>query len=246
MEKIQIDHNSPIPMHVQVETLLRRMIEIPVYVAGEFLPREVDLAKQLGISRNTVRQATNKLEYEGLIVRKKGIGTKVAAKTMTTRLSSWHSFTHEMNERGIAFVNYKVEAIWAEASEKVADFFGVAYDTPVVRLSRLRGDTEGPFVYFESYFHPRTGITPDADFTRPLYELLENEYSTVVKISREQISARRASSITAKRLKINPGDTVLLRERFVSDPGDRPVEYNIGFYIAEKFTYSIEIHRQYE
>ena len=150
MERIQIDHSSPIPMHVQVETLLRRLIELPQYVAGEYLPREIDLAKQLGISRNTVRQATNKLEYEGLIVRKKGIGTKVAAKTMTTHLSSWHSFTHEMNERGIAFVNYQVEAFWTEAGEKVAEFFGIAPDTPVVKLSRLRGDADGPFVYFES------------------------------------------------------------------------------------------------
>jgi len=246
MERIQIDHSSPIPMHVQVETLLRRLIELPKYIAGEYLPREIDLAKQLGISRNTVRQATNKLEYEGLIVRKKGIGTKVAAQTLTTRLSSWHSFTHEMNERGIAFVNYQVEAFWTEAGEKVAEFFGITPDTPVVKLSRLRGDANGPFVYFESYFHPRTGITPEADFGQPLYELLEKEFSTIVKISREQISARRASSTTAKRLKINPGDPVLLRKRFVSDPGDRPVEYNIGFYIADKFTYTIEIHRQDE
>jgi len=35
----------------------------------------------------------------------------------------------------------------------------------------------------------------------------------------------------------------LVRERFVSDPGNRPIEYNIGFYIAEKFTYSIDIKR---
>lgn len=244
MNKIAIDHHSPIPMHVQVETMLRRMIEQPRYVAGEYLPREVDLAKQLGISRNTVRQATNKLEYEGLIVRKKGIGTKVAAQTMTTRLSSWHSFTQEMNEKGIAFVNYKVEAAWTEAGEKVAAFFEIAPGTPVVKLSRLRGDNDGPFVHFESYFHPRTGITPEADFSQPLYELLENQFSTIAKISREHISARRASSITAKRLRINPGDPVLLRERFVSDPGNRPVEYNIGFYIADKFTYTIEIHRQ--
>jgi GntR family transcriptional regulator len=241
--ELQIDHASPLPLHVQVEELLRKLIEMPHYVKGEFLPREEYLAKQLGISRNTIRQATNKLEYEGLIVRKKGLGTKVAAKTVTTQLDSWHSFTQEMNEKGIAFTNFQIEARWEEINEKVARFFNLPEKSLVVKLSRLRGDADGPFVYFESYFHPRMGLTPDEDFTQPLYELLENKFNTPVKLSKEQIRARKSTAITAKRLRIPPGEPVLIRERFVYDPGNRPVEYNIGFYNAEKFTYSIEIRR---
>jgi GntR family transcriptional regulator len=241
--ELQIDHTSPLPLHVQVEELLRKLIEMPHYVKGEFLPREEYLAKQLGISRNTIRQATNKLEYEGLIVRKKGLGTKVAAKTVTTQLDSWHSFTQEMNEKGIAFTNFQIEARWEEINEKVARFFNLPEKSLVVKLSRLRGDADGPFVYFESYFHPRMGLTPDEDFTQPLYELLENKFNTPVKLSKEQIRARKSTAITAKRLRIPPGEPVLIRERFVYDPGNRPVEYNIGFYNAEKFTYSIEIRR---
>jgi len=241
--KINIDHSSPVPLHAQVEDLLRRLIELPQYKNGEFLPKEVDLARQLGVSRNTIRQATNKLEYEGLIFRKKGFGTKVAEKTLTTQLDSWHSFTQEMNEKGIAFINYLIDARWVEASEKISRFFNISENTEVVKLARLRGDENGPFVYFESFFHPRLGISPDEDFKQPLYELLEHNYKTPVTTSREQIRARGASQATAQRLKIKQGDPILVRERFVLDPGDRPVEYNIGFYIAEKFTYSIEIKR---
>ncbi len=241
--ELTIDHSSPLPLHIQVEELLRKLIEMPQYQNGEFLPREEFLAKQLGISRNTVRQATNKLEYEGLIVRKKGLGTKVAPKTVTTRLDNWHSFTQEMNDKGLAFKNYLIEASWEEIGEKFARFFNLPERTRVVKLVRLRGDSDGPFVYFESYFHPRLGITPDEDFSQPLYDLLENKFDTPVKLSREQISARKATNFTAKWLKIKTGDPVLIRERFVYDPGDRPVEYNIGFYNAVKFTYSIEIRR---
>lgn len=241
--KINIDHTSPVPLHAQVEELLRNLIDLPQYKNGEFLPKEVDLARQLGVSRNTIRQATNKLEYEGLIVRKKGFGTKVAEKTVTTQLDNWHSFTQEMNEKGIAFMNYLIDARWEEASEKVTRFFRIPEHSKVVKLARLRGDKSGPFVYFESFFHPRLEITPDEDFTQPLYELLEHKFKTPVTTSREQISARRATSSTAQQLKIEKGEPILVRERFVFDPGDRPVEYNIGFYVAEKFTYSIEIRR---
>ncbi len=240
---LQINHSSSVPLHAQVEELLRKLIEQPKYQKGEFLPGEIDLAKQLGISRNTLRQATNKLEYEGLLVRKKGLGTKVTAQTVTTQLASWHSFTQEMNKKGIAFKNFLINAELVQCSEKVALFFNLPQKTEVVKLTRLRGDENRPFVYFESYFHPRIGITADEDFSRPLYELLEVKYKTPVALSREKIKARLATEITAKRLKIKKGDPVLIRERFVSDPGNRPVEYNIGFYIAEKFTYSIEIKR---
>lgn len=241
--KININHSSPVPLHAQVEELLRKLIDLPQYKNGEFLPKEVNLAQQLGVSRNTIRQATNKLEYEGLIIRKKGFGTKVAEKTLTTQLDNWHSFTQEMNEKGIAFINYLIDASYVEASEKIALFFSIPEKSQVVKLARLRGDKHGPFVYFESFFHPRLGITPEENFNQPLYELLERIYNTPVTTSREKIRAISASDSIAKQLKIKKGDPVLLRERFVLDPGNRPVEYNIGFYMAEKFTYSIEIKR---
>ncbi|MCF6356837.1 MAG: GntR family transcriptional regulator [Draconibacterium sp.] len=240
---LQINHSSSVPLHAQVEELLRKLIEQPKYQKGEFLPGEVDLAKQLGISRNTLRQATNKLEYEGLLVRKKGLGTKVAAQTVTTQLASWHSFTQEMNKKGIAFRNFLINTERVQCNEKIALFFNIPKKTEVVKLTRLRGDEKGPFVYFESYFHPRIGISANEDFSLPLYEILETKYKTPVALSQEKIKARLATEITAKRLKIKKGEPVLIRERFVSDPGNRPVEYNIGFYIAEKFTYSIEIRR---
>jgi len=241
--ELSIDHSSPVPLHYQVEELLRKLIELPEFKNGGFLPKEVDLAKRLGISRNTIRQATNKLEYEGLLVRKKGVGTKVSENTLTTNLDSWHSFTQEMSEKGVVFVNFLIETNWVKTDAKIAAFMQVPEDTVVLCLVRLRGFEDGPFVYFESYFHPRIGLTGKEDFTRPLYDIIEHDYHVVPSISSERIRAKSASAITAKRLRIGRGDPVLVRERFVSDPGNRPIEYNIGFYIAEKFTYTIDIKR---
>jgi len=241
--ELKIDHQSQVPLHFQVEKLLRNMIELPTYKNGEFLPKEVDLAKRLGISRNTIRQATNKLEYEGLLIRKKGVGTRVSQNTLTTNLDSWHSFTQEMSEKGVGFINFQIETNWVKADARIAAFMQIPEETELLCLVRLRGFGDGPFVYFESYFHPRIGLTGKEDFTRPLYDIIEHDYHVVPSISCEKIRAKSASSITSKRLRIGRGDPVLVRERFVSDPGNRPIEYNIGFYIAEKFTYSIDIKR---
>src|SRR4030042_5506319 len=162
---IEINHKSALPLHVQVEKMLREMIELPEYSDGKMLPNEVELAKRLGISRNTVRHATNRLVYEGLLIRKKGIGTKASNNNnVITRLDSWHSFTQEMNEKGMAFKTYEIDVNWLKPDDSVSKFFSISSYREVLCMERLRGLETGPIVYFISYFHPRVGLTGKEDF----------------------------------------------------------------------------------
>jgi len=242
--KFEIDHKSIVPLHAQVEDLLRRMSSKPEYKNGRLLPNEVDLAKQLGISRNTVRQATNKLVYEGVLVRKKGVGTWFADTSVNTRIKNWLSFSQEMKSKGIKIINYAINTDWVIPDPVVADFFGIPKNEKILKMERLRGREDGPFVFFISYFHPRIGLTGKEDYTRPLYEILEKDYAIVVKISKEELSALSADKNLAKMLGIKTGDPILKRKRMVYDPGSRPVEYNIGYYRADSFVYTIESERE--
>jgi len=240
---LHINHESKIPLHVQVEELMRNLIESATYKGGAFLPKEVELANRLGVSRNTIRQATNKLEHEGLLKRKKGVGTKVAEKkSLSTGLDHWYSFTQEMRERGIHVDNLFLKAEFVQVNEKVAQFFNIPLQQDVLKLSKLKGAEGEPIVYFESYFHPRIGLTREENFSKPLYTLLEEKFGVQVVRSNEKITASLAGKM-AKKLNIAAGDPILIRERFVYDPGERPIEYNMGFYRADKFTYSLDIRK---
>ncbi len=238
-----VNHNNGIPLHLQVENILRELIAQPEYQNGRLLPNEEALSKRLGISRNTVRQAANKLVYEGLIVRKKGVGTRVVNNAVSTALESWHSFTQEMNSKGIPFRNYEIRVEWEPADAKLAELFGIPIGKEVLRLERLRGMDKGPIVFFISYFHPRVGLNGAEDFSQRLYDLLEQKYSIVVMVSKEEIKAIKASTGIADKLDIPIGDPVLYRKRYVYDPGQRIVELNLCYYRADSFTYSIEIER---
>jgi GntR family transcriptional regulator len=240
--KLQIDHQSKLPLHAQVEELMRKLIASVEFRSGAFLPKEVELANRLGVSRNTIRQATNKLEYEGLLVRKKGVGTKVSQKTMSTGLDHWYSFTQEMKERGINAVNLSLKAEFIPADRHLANFFNIDERREVLKLSKLKGSDGEPIVYFESYFHPRIGVTKDDDFSTPLYAMLEGKYGVTVVHSKEHIRAELAGPL-GKMLGIPATAPILLRERYVFDPGDRPIEYNLGYYRSDKFTYSIDIQK---
>ena len=205
----------------------------------------VHMSKQLNISRNTLRTAINQLVVEGLLVRKKGHGTKVVQKAITGGVKNWLSFSQEMKMLGITVRNFELRVAYEIPSEAVRAFFGLQkdnYDKCMV-LERVRGKVEYPFVYFISYFNPKIQFSGYDDFTKPLYSILKDTYNIQVKTSKEEISASLAGEFIAKKLEISPSDPILIRKRLVYDVNNVPIEYNIGYYRADSFTYTIEATR---
>lgn len=237
----QIDFKSKTPYHVQAEQILRQMINTEKYSSGAILPNEVELAQELGISRNTLRQAINRLVNEGLLIRKKGVGTTVnTLGKASSNARNWMSFSQEMKALGIIIKNYELHIRWEGAPAEVCRFFRVKTGTRMLRMSRVRGSEQAPIVFFYSYFNPAIGMTGDEDFTQPLYTLLEQRYGVVVHKSVEEVSAMLADDRLAAKLNIHAGDAILKRKRLVLDAAGFPVEYNVGYYRADSFTYRIE------
>ncbi len=236
----QLDHNSSKPLHAQAEELIREMIRQDEYRKGKLLPNEVELSQRLSISRNTLRQAINKLVMEGLLVRKKGYGTTVAPQNVMSNARNWKSFSQEMRSQGLKVQNFELHISYKAAPEEALKFFGLKTETSLLCLERLRGKPGLPFVYFISYFNPSIPMSVEDDMSLPLYEILEKKYGITVKTSKEMIFARGANAGMAEKLGIDEGAPVLVRKRFVLDRDNVPVEYNVGYYRADSFTYSIE------
>lgn len=64
--------------HLQVAQLLGSRISRGELRPGDHLPPEPELARQLGVSRFTLRKALDALAGEGRLVRQRGLGTRVA------------------------------------------------------------------------------------------------------------------------------------------------------------------------
>lgn len=242
--KLAVDHNSSTPLHVQAEKLLRDLIAKKEYQEGKLLPSEVEFSKQLGISRNTLRYSIFKLVSEGLLSRKKGYGTKVSRKSFQGRAINWLSFSQEMKAMGITVRNFELHVSWQVPDIDVISFFDLEPDSRVLSLERLRGKEDFPFVYFISYFNPRIGITGNDDFSRPLYEILEEKYKVKASLSYEEITAIKATPFICKKLNITPDDPVLFRKRLVYDENKQPIEFNYGYYRGDSFVYTLESERK--
>lgn len=236
----KLDHNSSVPLHTQAEELLRDMIRQDEYQKGKLFPTEVELSEKLAVSRNTLRQAINRLVMEGLLIRKKGYGTTVATQNVMSNARNWKSFSQEMRSQGMKVQNFELHISYKPAPDEAVKFFNLKAKSSILCLERLRGKPGLPFVYFISYFNPSIPMTVEDDMSLPLYDILEHKYGIYVKTSKELIYARGANQVMAEKLGIEEGDPILVRKRFVLDRENVPIEYNIGYYRADSFTYSIE------
>ena len=236
---LKIDKTSNIPLYEQIEKELRNLISKRDYINGKMLPSEMELSDVLGVSRSTIRQAISNLVNEGLLERKKGVGTKVISGEIRGVGRKWQSFSQEMKTLGIEVHNFELHVAWVEAPPHISKFFNIPPGSKILKLVRLRGSKSGPFVYFISYFNPAVNLKGNENFNLPLYSILKESCGCIAATSQEYLIAINADTLLAKKLEVEENIALLKRTREVFDINKMPIEYNIGYYRSDKFTYVI-------
>ena len=123
-----IDKNSPIPAYYQIMNHLREKIAEGVYPINSTLPPERELVEMYQVSRMTVRQAIAELVNEGILVRRKGIGTFIAPPKLEQELSSLTSFTEDMAQRGM------------KAGGRILSFKEIAPDATIQKILSISAE----------------------------------------------------------------------------------------------------------
>ena len=95
----RLDEQGRAPLYQQLQRALRSAISKNVLAPDEALPPERDLADEFSVSRITVRKALDGLVSEGLLIRRQGAGTFVAARVEKS-FSKLSSFSEDMLSRG--------------------------------------------------------------------------------------------------------------------------------------------------
>ncbi|HEY1787124.1 MAG TPA: GntR family transcriptional regulator [Verrucomicrobiae bacterium] len=239
----EINHQAPVPLRAQVESLLRNIAQRPEYQNGALLPDELTLATQLGVSRGTVRSGISKLVYEGLLERKPGVGTKVSDRAAESGILAWRSFSREMASKGIKVENYYLDYDSQAVGEDVAKGLQVDEGVKVWRVERIRGWEGRPVLYNISWFHPRLKLKGTEDFNGQLYEVLEAATGVQPRRAREEFMAVIADERKAKMLHVNRGEPLLLRRHVVFDAGKRAVEFSEVYYVSSRFTLTLDLMR---
>ena len=98
---------------------------------GEKLPAEPELARQMGVSRSTLREVMRTFEMQGLLMRRQGAGTFVVGKVevFDTGLEVLESLETIADRIGLEVSMGGLEIEELSADEELADAMGVSLGT---------------------------------------------------------------------------------------------------------------------
>lgn len=238
--EIVVDPNSPEPLYFQVARQLRAAIEDGRLPTGRRLDNEVDLAARLHLSRPTIRQAIQSLVNQGLLVRKRGVGTQVVRTKVARplRLSSLYDDLGTLGDKPetVVLVN-RVEP----AGEDVAGQLETPGLTRVRRLKRVRSTGGEPLAIMNNHL-PDGIIEPTDDELRDkgLYQLLRSA-GVRLHAAQQNIGARLATEEDAELLDERPGAALLTMQRTTYDDGGRVVEYSWHVYRASRYSFNLSL-----
>lgn len=235
-----IDRGSPVPLYFQVAQHLEAAIisgEIP---PGTLFHNEIQLADELGLSRPTMRRAMQHLVDQGLIVRRRGIGTRVVQPKVRRQLELT-SLYEDLSSTGQKPTTELLKLETTEADEEVAGRLGVKVGATVARLDRLRSANDLPIAQMTNYLPERfTDLDPEALAEQGLYQLLRAR-GVVLHSATQTIGARTATPGEARRLGEPRGAALLTMQRTAYDDHGVAVEFGTHLYAASRYSFEIDL-----
>ena len=224
---------------------LRRRIEDGInngiLIPESPLPPERELAALTGLSRVTVRKATQGMVEDGLITRRQGSGSFVAPKTrrIEQSLSRLTSFTEDMARRGFQSESKWIErGLFLPAPDEVIAL-ALGPDESVSRIARLRLAASKPMA-IERASLPVDILPNPTEVTTSLYEVLERDGHRPVRAI-QKLSAINLDSEDADLLGVDAGAAGLRTERTSYLPNGRVVEFTCSIYRGDSYDFVAEL-----
>jgi DNA-binding GntR family transcriptional regulator len=231
-----------VPLYFQIAEAIERAIDSGELAPGERLDNEIELSERLGVSRPTVRQAIQRLVQQGLLVRRRGVGTVVVSHRIR-RPVGLTSLYDDLAATGRNPTTAVLSLRTAPAGQEVASALSLAPGSEVVMIERVRSADGVPLAVMTNYL-------PEALLAEPLSaELLEDHglYEVLrargiqLHLAHQVIAARRATSREARLLGAPRGVTVLTMARTAYDSNGGAVEFGRHAYLGSDYSYEMTL-----
>jgi GntR family transcriptional regulator len=241
---ITIDRHSPVPFYFQLASLLEQEIARRRWTAGEQLPSEPALCEHFALSRTTVRQALARLEQEGLVVRRKGIGTFVASASPRMWLvqSQEGFFQDEVSRTGRAVSSEILSKRVCELPHWAADALGLPEGAEGVVMERLRS-VDGKLALCVTDCLPaaQAELVMSMDGSQSLYQRLMEEHGLEVAGGRRRLEAVPASKQLARLLETTVGAPMIFIESVSWDSQMRPFHSYRSWLRSDRMRVEIQV-----
>jgi len=211
--------------------------------AGSRLPAEPDLAKLLGVSRATLREAMRTFEGQGLVRRRQGVGTFVVgqAKIIDTGLEVLESIETLAKKIGLPVSMGEVLVTEVLANREESEVFNIQEATPLLKVARVILADDRPVAYLTDILSkdqiPESDLL--ASFTGSVLDLMLRKGSPRLSKSFTDIQAVSASAEIAKKLEIQRGDVLLQFIARLYDESGHVVDYSSSYFLPGYFRFHV-------
>lgn len=192
------------------------------YRPGDKMPRDEDLAAELGCARSTIQRAMRDLAERGLVERRRKGGTHVRRNPIARATFDIPIARHEVEARGASYGYQLIGREKVMAPAKVLADLGLARSVAMLNVQALHLADGRPFIYEDRWINLE--IAPEI-MTVDLAAISANEWLLMNKpFTRFDLRVRaiEASEALAQRLETRTGAAVLVSERSTW-VGDAPV-----------------------
>lgn len=234
VDRNHIDHESPVPVFMQVEQDLRRQILSGTLKSGARLPRETELARLYGISRMTVRRALEGLADARLVRRSHGVGTIVTPPPLpvTCDLSLMVSFGEQLRRQGHrAETAIDTQALVIPPAQ-ISQALGLGGSEKTVIIRRVIAIEHRPIVINTSWLP--TALFPGLERVHltdgSLWKTLNARYKAKTRRADNMVELVTASADEARLLHVEEDSPLLRLTGTVFGAHDWPVEYSMALW----------------
>ncbi|GAA5350138.1 GntR family transcriptional regulator [Streptococcus uberis] len=229
-----------LPAYIKIHDAIKKDIDEGVWLIGDRLPSERDLADHFEVSRMTLRQAVTLLVEEGILERRVGSGTYVASHRVRDKMRGTTSFTEIVHSQGKTPSSKLISYQRQLASDTEIKELQLEPSDFVIRMERIRYADNIPLV-FEVASIPEKFIK---DMKRD--EITEHFFKTLVSHgfeigkSRQTIYAKTASERVASYLSVSRGHAILALTQVSYFSNGNPFEYVRSQYVGDRFEFYLE------
>lgn len=211
--------------------------------AGAKLPSEPLLAKNLGVSRSTLREAMRTFEVQGLIRRRQGQGTFVVGKQKTFEgglevLESIETLSERIG-LNVRMGEFQVKRFKVEKDNQT--FLNFPLKSTVIQIDRTINTEDRPIAYLID-IAPIT-ILDEKDlqegFDGSVLDWLLKRGNPILDRSKSHVDSIAASSEIAHKLQIQRGAPLLFFASDVYDTSGQLVTHSYSYFIPGFFDFHI-------
>lgn len=238
---LAVDRASPLPAYAQVKRRLQAMIA-GWRDGGERFYGDEALSSMFGVSRVTVRRAVDELVDEGYLVRRRGVGTFVAADKIDEQLNADVDFFDQWAGAGRTLKATVVALDLRPAPGAVAELLGVAAGTPVVYVERLRYSNALPVAFDVRYVVPEfaKALTRDVVARKSILDVLRTRHA-LGHVDYRIEATTAAGDERAHHLGVMPGDPVIVRKLHYVNAEGAGLMCGQSFYRADQVRFAIRL-----